>query len=231
MFAPSVLHHGDGHWPRPGQKSFVVWPSQEISRVPWRGLGSPGCCDGCPMSAAHPNSLVFGRRSRAVPVCPPSPIISVRSWEFGNWEKRQCRRAVDPIPSPSSTTTSPLRTSPPWVLSSLRFPLSCHARGPRATKTTNPDARRLALREELTFPSSSLASVAGSSEPGLLLSSTSDRRQRPRSTPTSLRVAPRIVLGTLHRTTAPFRKGRRRSFNLNLNHNHHIHLAQVHETP
>lgn len=166
--------------------------------------------------------------------CPPSPIISVRSWEFGNWElgkkdsvaELSIRYHRHQAPPPHLSEPLPPGSSP-----RSDFLSRATREVPRATKTTNPDARRLALREELTFPSSSLASVAGSSEPGLLLSSTSDRRQRPRSTPTSLRVAPRIVLGTLHRTTAPFRKGRRRSFNLNLNHNHHIHLAQVHEPP
>lgn len=231
MFAPSVLHHGDGHWPRPGQSPLRSGPAKRFLACLGVALAPPAAAMvvQCPLPIRTPSFSVGG--AVLFPFVLPLPSFRSGRGNLGIGKKRQCRRAVDPIPSPSSTTTSPLRTSPPWVLSSLRFLLSCHARGPRATKTTNPDARRLALREELTFPSSSLASVAGSSEPGLLLSSTSDRRQRPRSTPTSLRVAPRIVLGTLHRTTAPFRKGRRRSFNLNLIHNHHIHLAQVHEPP
>lgn len=133
------------------------------------------------MSAAHPNSLVFGRRSRAVPVCPP-PLPSFWSvvgiWEFDAVVVRLISSRVAPFFS-ASGSASPRP--------SLRLRLRVLARGPLATK----DHQSRRPREELTFPSPS---------PRLLcrLVRTWPRRhrrhQRPRSTPTALRVAARLEL-------------------------------------
>lgn len=116
--------------PGPGKVLCGLAQPRDFSRA-WRRLGSPGRCDGCPMSAAHPNSLVFGRRSRAVPVCPP-PLPSFWSvvgiWEFDAVVVRLIPSRVAPFFSASGPASPDPRSnfdfaSSPEALSRQRPPI------------------------------------------------------------------------------------------------------------